>query len=439
MKKLKLKTPRLSKGYISPRFSPIAVGIMNLARESYMKRGEKVSGVKLLNPEPFCRALKEQQDGKNRLIILFRHCEKADAPSLMYGVNKTAKIEGHRLGIKFRKRPHALFLYGKDVPNWAGALAAWIFPRLGHIPVINRGLCRESINDIRKALKNNRFPMALAPEGQVTYHSHRTAELEPGIIHMAEWASEHGSVQLLPVALAYDYGEKKERLIHKVRCRWIKETGLRLPEFSRNQSPYDLLIEMTEKTLTLLEKSFLPSPAETDDLEMRIAALNETILKEAEKFARIRKSGSVLDRIFKLRYKGVETWYPENSNPSLYSPWDKSRSDYNSLKASLYVRCSQIVDVLEYVHIDYISDTPLNNRHCEYALNILDLVNRFRGGDIGTRFTPEMRRALLLPGDPIDFNSFDRNPSKKVRFKSISSHIAERLQDLSEAIEDYLI
>ncbi|MBF9016264.1 MULTISPECIES: 1-acyl-sn-glycerol-3-phosphate acyltransferase [unclassified Oceanispirochaeta] len=439
MRKLKLKSARLSKGYISPRFSPIALGIMNLSREAYMKTGEKISGVKLFNPDPFCRALKDQQKGKNRLIILFRHSEKADAPSLMYAVNKTAEIEGHKLGIKFQKRPHALFLYGKDVPNWAGALAAWIFPRLGHIPVINRGLCRESINDIRKALEENRFPMALAPEGQVTYHSHKTAELEPGIIHMAEWASEHGSVQLLPVAMAYDYGERKESLIQKVRLRWIKETGLTLPEFGRNQNPYDLLIEMTEKTLTLLEESFPPSRAEADNLDMRIATLNETILKEAEKIANIRRSGSVLDRIFKLRYKGVDAWYPENSNPAVYSPWDKSRSDYNSLKAALYVRCSQIVDVLEYIHTSYISDTPLNNRHCEYALNIMDVVNRFRGGNIGTRYTPEMRRALLLPGDPIDFNSFDRNQSKKERFKSVSSHIAERLQYLSETIEDYLI
>jgi hypothetical protein len=439
LRRLKLKSARLSIGYISPSFSPISVGIMNIARETYMKVGEKVSGVKLLNPEPFCKALKDQQEGKNRLIILFRHSEKADATSLMYSVNKTARIQGRKLGIRFRKRPHAFFLYGKDVPNWAGAPAAWIFPRLGHIPVINRGLCRESIDDIRKALEENRFPMALAPEGQVTYHSHQTAELESGIIHMAEWASEHGSVQLLPVALAYDYGDRKESLIQKVRLRWIKETGLILPEFSVGQNPYDFLIEMTEKTLTLLEESFPPYKVEADDLDTRLVTLNETILKEAEKIANIRKAGSVLDRIFKLRYKGVDTWYPENSNPSAYSPWERSRSDYNSLKASLFVRCSQIVDVLEYIHTSYISDAPLNNRHCEYALNILDVVNRFRGGDIGTRYTPQMRRALLLPGDPIDFNSFDKNLSKKERFKSVSSHIAERLQYLSEAIEDYLI
>ncbi|MDC7235612.1 MAG: hypothetical protein PQJ58_20480 [Spirochaetales bacterium] len=439
MKKIQIQRARLNKGYFPPRFSPLAAGIMNAAKGIYIRMGEKLSNVTLCNPEPFCRALREQQEGKNRLIILFRHADKADAPSLLYAVNTLAPRKGRRMGIRYDRRPHAFFLYGKDVPNWAGALAGWIFPRLGHIPVINRGLCRESIDDIRKALKENRFPMALAPEGQVTYHAHHTFDLESGIMHMAEWAAEQGPVKLMPVALAYDYGTNRTRVLQKVRKKWIKMTGLPLSEFTEN-SPYSLLMEMTEKTLTLLEESFLHGAPQTGkaDADSRIAALNEAILKEAEKTAGIRKSGTILDRIFRIRYRGVDTRYPENRDPAGYNTWERSRSDYDCIKAALYIRCSQIVDVLEYVHTSYIDDVPLNNRHCEYALTILDVVNRFSGGDIGSRYTPVLRRALLLTGDPLDFSDMGAGLPKKERFKKGTGQIKESLEGLSLQIEGHM-
>ncbi|MDA3956972.1 1-acyl-sn-glycerol-3-phosphate acyltransferase, partial [Oceanispirochaeta sp.] len=374
MKGISLKPARLSKGYVPPRFHDSARMIMNLTARSYLKNNEHLNSIRLLNPEPFCHALKDHQEGKYRLILLFRHCEKADAPALMYAISRLAFREGKKIGVRFTRKPHAHFLYGKDVPNWARPMAGWIFPRLGFIPVTNRGLCRESIDDIRKALKESPYPLALAPEGQVTYHSHRTFDLESGILHMAEWAEEHGPVRLLPISLAYDYGDQKGQVLDKVRQKWMKETGMPLKESSE---AYAFLIDMTEKTVSLLEHSF-PTGLETkkESLDERIYALNDSILKEAERMAHIRKSGSFLDRIFQLRYKGVDTLYPETRNPAGFTPWEKSDSDYECTKAAAYIRCSQIADVLEYVHTGYIMDAPLNNRHCEYALNLLDVVNR---------------------------------------------------------------
>jgi len=424
------------KGYYPPRYRQAARFMMKLAAPVYLRTGEHLKHVRLINPEPFCRALKEHQEGKYRLILLFRHSDKADAPALMQAVTHLADREGRKLGIRYPRAPHAFFLYGKDVLNWAGLPARWFFPRLGHIPVTNRGYNRKSIEDIQKTLEESLYPLALAPEGQVTYHSHRCFTLEGGICRMIDWAGRHGAVRILPVSLAYDYGEKRRDVLHKVRNHWEEQTGMPLKE---GTSPYSLLIEMTEKTVSLLEKSF-PTGLETEetDLDERIQALNESILHRGELTAGLRKNGTFLDRIFHLRYRGVDTRYPEYRDPETFTPWEKSASDYECIRAADYIRCSQIADVLEYIYTGYIEDVPLNNRHCEYALNILDVVNRFRGGDISTRFTPVMRKAILLTGDLITPALHQDGESLKDRNRILLAELERELQSLSSDIESYL-
>jgi hypothetical protein len=448
MKGFTVKTARLSKGYVSPRYRSGARLFMLLASRLYIALAEKLSRITLINPELLCQALKDQQEGKYRLIILFRHSDKADASALTYGLNFLVRKEGRKGGIKFSKRPHAFFLYGKDVPNWAGALAGWIFPRLGNIPVINRGLCQKSIEDLKLTLKKNRFPLALAPEGQVTYHTGRVFDLEGGLVHMVDWASEHGPVRLLPLIPLYDYGSRKETVLEKVRKKWMNETGINLETIT---TPYSFLMELTEKTVILLEKNFpaalqysgnqtkmeQESP-EGKSLNERIHILNETIIHEGEKVLGIKKTGSFLDRIFRIRYRGVDTFYPENRDPAEDTPWERSASDFNCVKTTYAVWCSQIADVLEYIHTDYISEEPLNNRHCEYALNLLDVVNRFRGGDIGTRFSPGKRKASLLTGNLIDPAHYRNIAKRKERHAIIMEKVREELEKISQNYEELI-
>jgi len=434
VKPLSVPAATRGRGYHPPRFSRTARLMMRLAAPFYLRAGERLNGVTLINPDSFCRPLREHQEGKYRLIILFRHSDKADAPALLQAVTNLSVREGRRLGIRYKTRPHAFFLYGKDVLNWAGAPARWFFPRLGHIPVTNRGYNRRSVEDIRKTLEESRHPLALAPEGQVTYHSHRCFPLESGISYISGWAGQHGPVRILPVSLVYDYGKKKDRMFSRALRRWMNETGLSL---ETGGSPYSILMEMTDKTVLLLEKSFPPESA-GDDLDERIQALNHAILNAGENAAGISPFGTFLDRIFRLRYRGVDTRYPENRDPARFTPWEKSASGYDCLSAAWYIRCSQIADVLEYIHTGYIEDTELNNRHCEYVLNLLDLVNRFRGGDISSRYVPGLRKARLLSGSLIDPSVFHLEKPVREASSLYREKLQEELQRLSSEIEKYL-
>ncbi len=78
-------------------------------------------------------------------------------------------------GRRLNRKPHVHILYGKDVLNWSGSVARWGTPKIGGIPVINSRMYRPSFEAIRGAIREGRFPVAFAPETQVTYRMFKTA------------------------------------------------------------------------------------------------------------------------------------------------------------------------------------------------------------------------------------------------------------------------
>ena len=127
------------------------------------------------------------QAGEERLLILFRHVAKEDAPVMARLLVREFPRWCRERGIKLSSPPHAHFLYGKDVLNWAGAGARWLFPRIGGIPVVNTRVDRASQGTMRRLLVEGDFPLCFAPEGQVTYHMFRTSDPAPGTATLAGW------------------------------------------------------------------------------------------------------------------------------------------------------------------------------------------------------------------------------------------------------------
>ncbi|TVQ28877.1 MAG: hypothetical protein EA382_00990, partial [Spirochaetaceae bacterium] len=92
----------------------------------------------------------------------------------------------------------------------------------------------------------------------------------------------------------------------------------------------------------------------------------------------------------------------EDVDPDRLSPAERALADHRAELAAAAQRHEQIVDVLEYVRPDYIAAGCSTKRLVEYALNLLDVTNRMRGGNIDSRYSPSGKRAHLLFGDPID-------------------------------------
>ncbi len=464
-KYLRYSRPVRGRGFVAPNFSRGTFSFMRAAGKLYLRLGEGVASVRLDRPELLVNAYRQFQKKEKRLVIAFRHSSRMDAPVLLYVISRILHKQAKLLGEPFPEIPHARFLYGKDVLNWAGKAAVWLFPRIGNIPVVNGEPNKEGLSLLREELHNGKFPIALAPEGQVTYHMHQCYPIASGTASLARWGLESGKdVLVLPVAIGYKYSEKPLDFTRKVLRRWEKQTGFRLERTSLEGSAgveQDLrrqLIESTHLTLSILETQYripfsevpdkphseesggnegLTDLQQLDILQKRIMQVCEAVLTAAEELAGLKAQGTWLDRVFRIRYAGVRRLYPEHFDPSGMPLLQRKLADYHSMEARIYLRHSQIVDVLEYLDPGYINLPCQPQRFCEYALNLLDIVNRMEGGDISTRYSPKGVQAFALPGHPISaadhFSGTAANGGRTAQ-KQLTGEIFRQLQKLSEKL-----
>ena len=466
-RKIVFDAPVRGRDFQEPRFSRGVHRFTLLAGRTYLRLFEGVDTISVSGADHIIDEFQRFHQGGSRLLIVFRHAAKEDAPVLAYTFDRIIpqlmrRERRGRLGFI----PHVRFLYGKDVLNWAGRAAVWLFPRMGNIPVVNRGMHKQGLTILKDELRRGTFPIALAPEAQVTYHMYHCTETEKGAAVLATWAMDSGlPVQILPISLRYHYSDDPFAFTVDIVRRWEEETGEPLGEQGAvhrlgGDREYDnlvrVLLTMTAKSLSLLEHDYRITPdprpsassgspdgrsssEEIDWLRDRISRLNESILQAAEDLSGIEAEGSWLDRVFRIRYHGMARLYPESFDPARLPPLARHLADFRSLEARIYLRHSQIVDVLEYLDPAYLfsSRTPeahamqvcsesegIGDRVCEYGLILLDLINRMAGGNIDTRYTPPHKRVRVIAGEAIDVRGIllteapDSAPAEQDRVRS---------------------
>ncbi len=419
---------RRGRAFVAPRFSGSVLRFARRVAGLYLRLAMGIDRVQLHEAQRLYDSIARFQAGEQRLLIVFRHVATWDGPLIVWavavGLRRWCRAHRRRL----RSMPHTHFLYGKDVLNWAGPLARWAFPRLGGVPVVNGKADRASLSTIRRLAVSGRFPLALAPEAQVTYHMFRVADLAPGASSIAAWAADGSrasqtasdapsrpiSVTLLPVAIGYDYGRDESTTLAGVIGRIT--VALDAPDRPTDRKPLpeprDALLSLTATLLDLLEVEYASAsagglpPTVTPDaqlaLQRRIDRVCAAILSRGEAIFAYSSDDPTLARVFRLRYRIMESVYREDVDPDRLSPAERALADHRAELAAAAQRHQQIVDVLEYVRPDYIEAGCSTKRLVEYALNLLDVTNRMRGGNIDSRYSPSGKHAHLLFGDPID-------------------------------------
>ena len=466
----RLPKATFSRGFYPPRPSRFVIGLLRHIGKLYLRIGQGTRQVKIYNPRPLYDAFHSFYSGKARLLIVFRHVEVADGPVIMsaltVNLRRLTRSRLHRKrggidGPPLPKKPHSFFLYGKDVLNWAGAGARWAFPRLGGIPVVNTRLDRASHDAIRGAIVAGEHPLALAPEGQVTYQMFHVSELAAGVGTMTRWieqdlAEEPQDIMILPIAIGYHLARDHESLIRNVLGRIYRVLG-RHPDYSERASvegsagssaeelfaATDLLLRWLEESYDRAYPSVAPSRgdreaggADPDTLSRRIHNICQRILSVAE-LGSGGRDRSTLRRLFASRYRATDLLYREDVAPKRLSPLARAWANFRALDALTMDRHSQIIDVLMYVRPAYIAVSPSVHRRAEYALNLLDVTNRIAGGNIDSRYSPGGKRARLLVGEPINAGEILRKPGRSA--KSAAGVLNQRVHDdfveLSLALE----
>ncbi len=440
--------------FLPPRFSMPTYTLLRIVGKHYLRIVEGISKISTINIERLYRGIREHQDGKSILLVLFRHTAKEDAPVLLGCVMGNLAQWCRKNGKKLKDIPHVHFLYGKDVLNWAGQLSRWLLPRIGGIPVINHKVYRPSMDAIKRALKEGRFPLAFAPEAQVTYHMFRTSEIAAGATVFTRWAQkENKKVTLLPVAIGYSYREGFRRLILdniEVLSTFLDEKAAVKPD-SDYSSLRETLLFLSDRLVSGLEKIYGETCPETMHSHMkkgsfpnereRVLSICDRILSYGEKILEIKKQGDILGRIFRLRYKIVNAIYREDVDPETLPPMEKTWADYRAFTASYLKRHEEIIDALEYLDPSYIDGGATEKstliRMAEFSMILRDITNRIGGGNIDSRYSPKGKTAHLLFGEPIDIppSRFGSTESRREADENIHLAIHEALEKASSELE----
>jgi hypothetical protein len=183
--------------------------------------------------------------GEIRLIVAFRH-PYGDEPQLLSWVFwRGIPSQARNLGISLVKRSHGLFVHGYEVPRWGGAFLRWLLPRMGAMPVHHTKLDRTSLNRIILAIEQGEYPLALAPEGQVSYSAFNLPRIEPGAVRLGLEAQKrlgnHTPVVILPLSITRTYPYKSG---YKSYLRLVKAiehgSGIQVPRVIEH--PMDRLV-----------------------------------------------------------------------------------------------------------------------------------------------------------------------------------------------------
>jgi hypothetical protein len=344
---------------------------------------------------------------KSRCILAFRHQNGWEPQTLMwFTLYRLSKFAGKR-GFRFSLPPRVLFVHGYELFRWGGPLLRFALPRFGAMPIHHAKLDSEGLKRIYRCLREGPYPLAIAPEGQVSYTLAEEPRVEPGAVHIgltvakqllagtgAEEARENcPAVEILPVSLYPEYGGKAllaaERLLRRVeRICGINDT----PSASEGgDSGISRLtgrfLRCREIILTLNEKRYgldrKGAAREGEDFSARLDAVIEAALQSASAMLCIsRPPGDTINRLYLIRQICWDRIFPENTDPRALSALERAFLDLRAGEAWYASRHMELADFSFYFHRPP-GESPASV--VEYAQNLYDFANRTMGGIYGTR------------------------------------------------------
>ncbi|MDA8426835.1 MAG: hypothetical protein M0Z80_11935 [Treponema sp.] len=415
---------------LAPSRDSLAAGLLvKAAGPLYARLALKLDSIELRNAEGLVSAFKDFQEGRSRLILAFRH-PYGDEPQLLSLVfDLRLGREARRLGVRLPQPPHAFFLHDYAVPLWGGSLIRWILPRTGALPVYHVRFDGSGLKRIRSALRSGAHPIALSPEGQVSYRAETLPRLESGTARLAFWCAEELEragrplpVIVLPISVHHRFDEKRigglESLVAKTErlcgLEPPRDLGPRTPPTERPQARRAALkarlVALDLELLAHAEAYYGLAPSrDRGTREERRATLLEAALRRGEGVFGLRHEGDRITRVYRLRQEAWDRIYPEADLEGL-TPLGRLLADRRAGEAWYAMRHMELVDLGHYLDSDYLEGGPGGGepsfgRLVESAYSLADLAQRLVGGDFGGRPSILRKTAVVRVGEGLDFSA----------------------------------
>ncbi len=384
----------------------------------------RIKSIEFRKPELLLDAWRGFQNGESRLILAFRHPYGDEPQLLAYAFDTALKREASRLGYRFVSTPRARFVHGFEVPLWNGPLVRWILPRSGAMPVYHAKIDRASIELMRATLRDGPYPLALAPEGQISYRSETLPRIEEGAARLAVWCAEELAaagrkerVLIVPLSVHYRFDEGDARSLESLLAELEAFCGLIPQKNAAGPSPKDdswrmataeRIARLDIRLIAIAENYYGIKPKEGASRDERLNSLLEEALRRAEAVFGLDGDGDRINRVYRIRQEGWDRRYPEIDLKNL-SPLERKLADRKAGEAWYIMRHMELVDLGHYLDSNYLSPrgqtAPSFDRLVEAAYSAGDLASRLIGGDITCRPSVLGKDALISVSPPIDVTS----------------------------------
>jgi len=431
-----------------PHISKLVYIAVRLLSRIYLFLFLGIARVVLRNGKPLFYATKNALEGKGRCILAFRHPNGGEPQLLMWFMLFKLRALARKAGVKIRGIPYVSIVFGYEVARWGGGVARWIMPGLGCMPVHHDKIDSAGMDRIYNAITEGPYPLAIAPEGQVSYFTESLPRLEPGTVRMGFGAAERLQkqkrnipVEILPVSIHFRYGSMGRWSLNKTLRKIEKYTGF----VQKEKVSFSLrLTRARDYILFQNEKRYGLKPDEKKSFAERVEAVMEAALKKAETILGIQtRDSDTVVRIYHIR----QICWDRIILPGIHTLEDKTlleRSilDLNAGEAWHASRHMELVDFAWYFRGPVPADDDPLYIKIEYVQNLWDFASRSMGGAYSNRvFNVHPKRVLIQIGSPINLTERleDYKKNKKTAIADAMKALETSFFDCIKSAADYQI
>jgi hypothetical protein len=422
-----------------PRISKFILLLLKIITRPYLFLFIGAAKTVLVGEEHLFNAFKKALAGESRCIIAFRHALGTEPQILSWFFLFRLNTYARRAGIKFSRKPHALFIYGYEVARWGGSAARFIMPRIGAMPIHHTKVDRQGMSRILKAIVDGPYPVALAPEGQVSYTSESIPRLEQGVFWIGFNATDkivkQGSnipVEVLPLCVHFRYGSRAkvalETLIRKIEKYTNAGKETRALTFTKR------LELCREHILDVNEDRYQIKSDKSLSFEKRLDIVINAALETGERMLGLKGEGDFFMRLYNLRQICWDLIIlPGVDNLENMSGVERNVADLHAGEAWHASRHMELADFGWYFRIPLPQEEDPLHKKIEYCQNLFDFANRTMGGAFGNRINILPQRVIIQADSVI--NLTERLPSYK---EDKRAAIDTAMRDLEKAFLDCL-
>jgi len=421
-----------------PRISKRVVLLLRLFTRLYLFLFMGVAKVVLQGDNYLFDAFKRAMEGKSRCILAFRHPNGGEPQLLTWFFLFKLKRLAARKGVRFPQRPHAVFVYGYEVVRWGGWVARFIMPGVGAMPIYYAKLDSKSMSRIFNTIVEGPYPLALAPEGKITYSTDTVPKLEPGVIRIGFQAAErlagkdaHCPVEILPLSVHFRFGSWGHLTLEWLMRKTEKTCGI--PRKGRKKLPFaERVRQCSEHILEVNEARYQIKGDASLPFEKRLEKVVYAALETAERMVGTKSDGDILTRMHRVNQVCWDRIYiPGVEDFKDNTQVEQNIKDLQAGEAWYAKRHIELVDFAWYFCVPPPAEKATLHEKVEHAQNLWDFANRTMGGGIKNRWNIFPRRVILQAAPAINLS--ERLPAYKNDKKAT---VAATLTDLEKAYRE---